>query len=652
MQIYAPQQSASSGQRRTGQQAVDEYQRRTGRAVNEQSINQFRQASGWSGQGDMSDDQYRKGMASFGFSDYLQGQQPQPNRNSTQMMAQGPESIPGYQPPRAAASPAPSAQPTQQTAAPQSYSPEQAATQFQSMYGRAPSQQDIQRFQAASGWSGQGNISQQQFQQGMQAMGGFMQQEGNLGAVPLVQPSAPGQYQTFEQSRQQGQQLVGQYQPTAQTQQLQGQAGQTVTGLMQGGPSTFQAPGGQQANYAQQQQLVNQMQGMQQGPFQAPTGGPAPDFGQQQQLIGQLQSGQAPQANQALMQQQRGAINQVQGMQAGPFQAPEAVAQAERNRVLQAVIGQPEVFGAAQQAQMAEQQKEQLGQQAREAENRLSQLMAARGLSARGGQELLGQLDIQRDMQSNLLAGQRDIALRAAEANRASQLGAIQAVTGAQQADMARAAQGFQTGLEGQRFNLGAQQTAAQLAGQAGAQEFGQALAGAEFTRGGQQAALAGQQNLAGQQMALNQQNFQQALGGFGANLQANQFNLGAQQAALEGASGLGQQQFGQGLQAFQANLGAQGQFANQQLNAAQLANQMGQQGFQNYLAQQQLGLQGFGAAEAANLARAQFDQGNYMDALRYNLQARGQEQNYGLGLRNQGLSEQELMSALYGFRS
>ena len=78
----------------------------------------------------------------------------------------------------------------------------------------------------------------------------------------------------------------------------------------------------------------------------------------------------------------------------------------------------------------------------------------------------------------------------------------------------------------------------------------------------------------------------------------------------------------------------------------------MGQQGFQNYLAQQQLGLQGFGAAEAANMARAQFDQQNYLDTLRYNLQARGQEQNYGLGLRNQGLSEQELMSALYGFRS
>lgn len=112
------------------------------------------------------------------------------------------------------------------------------------------------------------------------------------------------------------------------------------------------------------------------------------------------------------------------------------------------------------------------------------------------------------------------------------------------------------------------------------------------------------------------------------------------------------QQQFQQGLGTFQANLGAQGQFGQQQLNAAQLANQMGQQGFSNYLAQTGLGLQGFGAAEAANMARAQFGQGNYMDALRYNLQARGQEQNYGLGLRNLGLNEQELMSALYGYRS
>jgi hypothetical protein len=697
MQIYAPQQSASSGQRRTGQQAVDEYQRRTGRAVDAQSVNQFKQASGWSGQGDLSDDQYRKGMASFGFSEYLgqtrgggpeqpgqarpQGSPGQigsnpgapnfemPSREQMERMKQEQgdrrgqwtrnasgqmvfqEHDPSHN--RMLLSVPQSAQSQQQPQVAQGgMDPGQAAAQFQSMYGRAPTPQDIQRFQSASGWSGQGNISQQQYQQGMQAMSGFMQQEGNLGAVPLIQPGQPGQMQSVEASRQQGQQLVGQYQPSQQAQQLQGQAGQTVTGLMQGGPSTFQAPGGQQANYTQQQQLVNQMQGMQQGPFQAPTGGPTPDFTQQQQLIGQLQGGQAPQTNQALMQQQRGAINQIQGMQAGPFQAPEAVAQAERNRVLAAVIGQPEVFGATQQAQMAEQQKEQLGQQARESENRLAQLMASRGLSARGGQDLLGQLDIQRDLQSNLLAGQRDIALRAAEANRASQLGAIQAVTGAQQADMARAAQGFQTGLEGQRFNLGAQQTAAQLAGQAGAQEFGQALAGAEFTRGGQQAALAGQQNLAGQQMALNQQNYQQALGGFGANLQANQFNLGAQQAALAGAAGLGQQQFSEGLQAFQANLGAQGQFGQQQLNAAQLANQMGQQGFQNYLAQQQLGLQGFGAAEQAAAARAQFNQGNYMDALRYNLGARGQEQNYGLGLRNLGLNEQELMSSLYGFRS
>lgn len=470
----------------------------------------------------------------------------------------------------------------------QEYTPEQAATNFQSQYGRAPSQQDIQRFQSASGWSGQGNISQQQYQQGMQTMGGFMQQEGNLGAAQMAQVGQPGQVQTFEQSRQQGQQLVGQYQPSQQTQQLQNQAGQTAMNLMQQGPMQFQAP----------------------------TPGPTPDFTQQQQLIGQLQGGQAPQTNQALMQQQRGAINQIQGMQAGPFQAPEAVAQAERNRVLQAVIGQPEVFGQQQQAQMAEQQKEQLLAQQKEAEGRMSQLMASRGLSARGGADLGAQMGLQENLMSGLLAGQRDIALKSAEANRASQLGAIQAVTGAQQADMARAAQGFQTGLEGQRFNLGAQETAAQLAGQAGQQEFQQALQSGQFGREGQLAALQGAGNLAGQQMAQNQQQFQQGLG------------------------------------TFQANLGAQGQFGQQQLNAAQLANQMGQQGFSNYLAQTGLGLQGFGAAEAANMARAQFGQGNYMDALRYNLQARNQEQNYGLGLRNLGLNEQELMSALYGYRS
>lgn len=75
----------------------------------------------------------------------------------------------------------------------QTYTPEQLSTQFQSQYGRAPSQQDIQRFQSASGYSGQGAISEQQRQQGMQALSGFMQQEGNLGAAYLPQLGAQPQ---------------------------------------------------------------------------------------------------------------------------------------------------------------------------------------------------------------------------------------------------------------------------------------------------------------------------------------------------------------------------------------------------------------------------------------------------------------------------
>ena len=614
MQIYAPQQSSSSSRSYSGQDALGEYQKRTGKNPSQQDIQKFQQASGWSGQGSMSQDQYNKGMSAFGF------QQPQAQREPPPQPQQG------------------------------GMDPGQAAAQFQSQYGRAPTQQDVQRFQQASGWSGQGTISQQQYQQGMNAMSGYMQQEGNLGAVPFAQPGQPGQMQSFDQSRQQGQQLISPYQANPATAQGQQQAANFSQYLMSQQAPQYTGPAGQQANYAQQQGFVDQMGRMQQGQFQAPTGGPTPDFTQQQSLINQVQGVAGPQVNQGLQNQQQAAINQVQGMNAGPFQGPEAVAMNERNRTLQAIMGAPDVFGAQQQAQMAEQQKEQLTQQARESENRLSQLMAARGLSARGGQDLMGQLDIQRDLQSNLLAGQRDIALRSAEANRAAQLGAVNAVIGAQQADMARAAQGFQTNLAGQQFNLGAQQTAAQLAGQAGQQQFQQGLAGAEFTRAGQQAALAGQQNLANQQMDLNQQNFQQALGGFGANLQANQFNLGAAQAAQQAAAGLGQQQFAQGLAGQQFNLQALGQQQQAGLAGANLANQMGQQGFQNYLAQQGLGLQGFGMAEQAAAARAQLGQQNYMDALNYNLRARGQEQDYALGLRRQGATEQDLMARLYGF--
>jgi len=442
------------------------------------------------------------------------------------------------------------------------YSPEQVGTFFQSQYGRAATQQDVDRFRAASGYSGNGPISAQQYQLGMQALSGFLQQEGNLGAVympgPVAQPGAP---QNFQTSIQQGQQLVGQYQaPAAAT-------------------TPFQAPASQAANYAQQQQLINQLQAQRMGSFAAPEAGPAPDFAQQLALLNQLQAAQ------------------VEG-----FQAPDAVAQAERNRVLAAIIGQPDVFGAQQQAQMAEQQKEQLLGQQREAEARLGQLMAARGLSSRGGLDLAGQLGLQENLVAGLLAGQRDIALRAAEANRAAQLQAVQAVTGAQQADAARAAQAYQA-----------------------------ALAGSEFNRASRQAALTGQQNLAQQQMSLDQQRFQQALGGFGANLQANEFNLGAARAALAGASALGAQEFAQAQQAYQ------------------MAQQQAQQGFQNYLAQASLGLQGVSLAEQAELARQQQQRADYENYINYLLRARAQEQGYGLDLRRLGLEEQEFQNRLYG---
>lgn len=208
-------------------------------------------------------------------------------------------------------------------------------------------------------------------------------------------------------------------------------------------------------------------------------------------------------------------LNQAAGgaswlMNAGPlvgqFQAPEQVAQAERNRVLQAIMGSPDVFGAQQQQQLFEQQKEQQTAFAEQARQRLSQQMASRGLSARGGAELFGQAGIEENLLSGLLGAQRDIALQTAEQNRAARLAAIQAVTGAQQADLGMATQAYQTGLQGAQANRAAQERALELGAQ---------MAGQQFTQGlqGYQANLAAQAQQEEQQRQLLSQLFNMQTG-------------------------------------------------------------------------------------------------------------------------------------------
>lgn len=104
----------------------------------------------------------------------------------------------------------------------------------------------------------------------------------------------------------------------------------------------------------------------------------------------------------------------------------QGVGEADRNRLMQAILQSPETMGATQQSQLFEQQKELLNAQRAQQQAQLQQNLLQRGVSSQGGQALAGQAGIQQDFSSQLLGAQRDIALKAAQQNRADQLAALQ----------------------------------------------------------------------------------------------------------------------------------------------------------------------------------------------------------------------------------
>lgn len=104
----------------------------------------------------------------------------------------------------------------------------------------------------------------------------------------------------------------------------------------------------------------------------------------------------------------------------------QGVGEADRNRLMQAILQSPETMGATQQSQLFEQQKELLNAQRAQQQAQLQQNLLQRGISSQGGQALSGQAGIQQDFSGQLLGAQRDIALKAAQQNRADQLAALQ----------------------------------------------------------------------------------------------------------------------------------------------------------------------------------------------------------------------------------
>lgn len=147
----------------------------------------------------------------------------------------------------------------------------------------------------------------------------------------------------------------------------------------------------------------------------------------------------------------------------GTFTAPTPVGMEDRNKIVQAILAQPDVMGQTFQDQLFEQQKEQQAQLAEQARARLGQATAARGLSAMGGQELLGQAGVEEGFINNLLSARRDVSMKAAEANRASRTAAVEMADAVTQGDFARAQAAYQTQLQANQIYNQLQMQAAEL---------------------------------------------------------------------------------------------------------------------------------------------------------------------------------------------
>lgn len=133
------------------------------------------------------------------------------------------------------------------------------------------------------------------------------------------------------------------------------------------------------------------------------------------------------------------------------FTAPQEVGKAERDRLIQSILGNPQTMGQTQQDQLFEQQKEQQRQMGEQARNRLSQSTAGRGLSAGGGAQLAGEVKLESGFIDALMAGRRDISVKATEINRQNELAAIEMSNAVNSGDFARAQSAYETQLNAKK---------------------------------------------------------------------------------------------------------------------------------------------------------------------------------------------------------
>jgi hypothetical protein len=134
------------------------------------------------------------------------------------------------------------------------------------------------------------------------------------------------------------------------------------------------------------------------------------------------------------------------------FQAPTPVGLDQRNSILTSILNRPQVLDQQKQDQLFEQQKELQTALASQSRERAAQAGAGRGLSGTGGYAAASNANVDSELGRNLMQGQRDISVQAAQINRQAEQAALQMQEALSQGDFARAAQAYQMQIQAQNM--------------------------------------------------------------------------------------------------------------------------------------------------------------------------------------------------------
>lgn len=133
------------------------------------------------------------------------------------------------------------------------------------------------------------------------------------------------------------------------------------------------------------------------------------------------------------------------------FERPQEVGKAERDRLIQSILGNPMTMDQTQQDRLFEQQKEQQRALGQEANQRMSQATAGRGFSSQGGQQQAGNAKLEQGFIQNLMSARRDVTFKAAEVNRQNELAAVEMSNAVNAGDFSRAQAAYETQLNAKK---------------------------------------------------------------------------------------------------------------------------------------------------------------------------------------------------------